>query len=454
MQQLVVEEMTEGTNTLMYRLNGKYVLYEKLANTLHQGTFDELKELKDLADSVHYNPLFESTSLKSREHDKLESLLLSLTDNCDLNCGYCIYSGNYTGERTHGSEVMSWKTAKNALDLAVQQSDAHQHVLIGFYGGEPLTEAGLLRQIITYAKDTYLDRQFVFSVTTNFVSARTNLEYLIKEGIYCMVSLDGPKEVHDNHRVTKNGKPTYDLILKNLDDLEHLEAGFVRTHIGLNATNHDPEDFGKIVEYLKTNETSFHVVRMNTTVKKGLKHMPTFSSTNNVYFRYASEYVSAILEGKEPSSILKHFFDESVKKVWSRSELITPETLRLEGCCYPGNRKLFVDTDGSFYMCEKFGQRVSIGNTEIGIDKRLVNKSINDFTEIRNATCTDGCWAQRMCYPCIQSAKDPEDELSVQGLRSMCHSLKQEVITGISLYISLIQKDPSVVSSYFNKTNG
>lgn len=34
------------------------------------------------------------------------------------------------------------------------------------------------------------------------------------------ISLDGPKEVHNKNRPLKNGKPSYDIILKNILEIE------------------------------------------------------------------------------------------------------------------------------------------------------------------------------------------------------------------------------------------
>ena len=127
-----------------------------------------------------------------------------------------------------------------------------------------------------------------------------------------------------------------------------------------------------------------------------------------------------------------------------------PNKLDLLGSCYPGNRKLFVETNGQFYMCEKFGGRLSIGNVDIGIGYDSVNKIIDDFLDIRNNLCTKNCWAQRLCNPCIHSAKDPNSNISVNGLRQTCSPLKFEIITAISLQVALSQKNPDFYKTYID----
>ena len=100
-------------------------------------------------------------------------------------------------------------------------------------------------------------------------------------------------------------------------------------------------------------------------------------------------------------------------------------------------------------MCEKFGGRVSLGHVDTGVNQAYVDKAIEDFAMIRNSACADGCWAQRLCTPCIHAAKDVSGGLSPAGLEFACGSSKKNVLIGVSMYASIVKQNPDVLSQYF-----
>ena len=95
--------LKEGKNSVSFSLENNNYLYEKLSNTLHLGKDKEISRIQKLAESLTYNPFFESDTLKNKSNKLTESLLLNITESCNLKCGYCIYSGDYDGERTNNS---------------------------------------------------------------------------------------------------------------------------------------------------------------------------------------------------------------------------------------------------------------------------------------------------------------------------------------------------------------
>lgn len=66
----------------------------------------------------------------------LSSITLQVTQNCNLRCAYCIYSGSYVN-RTHNNKRMQLETAIKAVDFLYQHSSQSHIISIGFYGGEP-----------------------------------------------------------------------------------------------------------------------------------------------------------------------------------------------------------------------------------------------------------------------------------------------------------------------------
>jgi len=440
----------EGQNSIFFELGNKFLMYEKLSNTLHLGNLDEIEKLHKQIEDVHYNPVFEGITLKNKSAEKLENLLLNVTEKCDLKCDYCIYSGDYEGERVNAGKDMGFDTARKAIDYFIQRSN-NSNPLVGFYGGEPLNNFELIKEIIEYAKKQHPNNNIVFSLTTNFVNVSEHLEFLVKNEVYANISLDGPREMHDKHRRTKSGKPTFDKILNNLQIVESINPGYVKNHFGINGTYKDTQDFPRMVNYFIEQDKNFMGVRIGNAEKKGLKQKEEEPSIMQHVLDYAETYADSILSGEKPPSVLRRLFDDGMKGVYVRSNKKLPPTLPLEGACSPGERKLFVDTEGALFMCEKFGKKAPIGHVNNGISKESVIKTIDDFTEIRNQYCTNGCWAQRLCTPCIQSAKDYSCNISVNGLAESCSGFKTQVVLGISLYSLITKENPDRLISYFKE---
>ena len=72
-----------------------------------------------------------------------------MTQQCNLRCEYCAYSGIYDN-RTHSNKRMSFETAKKSIDFFLDHSRDSESIAFGFYGGEPLLEASLIEKCIDY----------------------------------------------------------------------------------------------------------------------------------------------------------------------------------------------------------------------------------------------------------------------------------------------------------------
>lgn len=439
----LIRGVIEGQNSVLFETSAGYVLYEKLANTVHLGTRTELSGLQAKAESVDYHPTFEAESLKRRKSDRLDSLVLNVTERCNLACGYCLFSGSYENERTENDLDMSPETAKKAIDGFMPLSK--QMTSIGFYGGEPLNNFGLIREVMGYIKSSYPEKTPVFMMTSNFcnVSDRV-IEDLVKNRIYLTVSLDGPKEIHDRNRRFKDGRPTWDKIMENLRRLEQFSPEYAGTNVTYNATYKDPEDFQKIVKFFQENER-FPLIGINSVESKGLK-VKAKTGDASVILALMSDYLDLISSDRDPG-VLRKFFDKDLKSIATMDARTMPEQLVLNGCCYPGNRKLFVDTDGTYYTCEKFGQRVPIGNVNEGINSKLIDRAIEKFRDIRISYCRE-CWAQRLCNPCIQTSKDPRGDISGGGLTDICSPSKSKVLIALANYVYLTKNNGRRLEQY------
>ena len=57
---------------------------------------------------------------------------------------------------------MSVEVAKQAIDFLVKHSENSKEISIGFYGGEPLLEVPLIREVVDYAEGVFSGKKTSF----------------------------------------------------------------------------------------------------------------------------------------------------------------------------------------------------------------------------------------------------------------------------------------------------
>ena len=442
-----LENVVPGRNSVLYDSEQKSVLYEKLSNTIHIDTRDKLEKIQKRVETVDYHPTFESHSLKKKKDGHLGVLLLEVTEQCDLSCSYCIYSKEYPHERDETLKTMSFETAKKAIDKIIPQSNGG--MLIGFYGGEPTLNMKLVRRVMDYARTSFPSENLIFSMTSNFVNVDKYIPEIVDNEMYVNVSLDGPNEIHDRSRRTKTGKPTYDKVIGNLSKLEECSPGYVDSHIFILSTCEDPNEMAEIVSYFDV--SNYFVTNINGVDPRG-KTTPLKKVYSNIGLNsLIDEFRAKILRDEDPK-MLRRCFDSDLKAMAIKDNKVMPEELMLNGSCYPGKRRLFVDVDGNYHPCERFGPRLKIGSVGNQVQEEVVDELIDYFAKIRTEVCGE-CWGQRVCTPCLQHAKDSEGEISPAGLVQTCDKKKKSLLMGLDNYITLMQLDKKRTDEYIKTIN-
>jgi uncharacterized protein len=146
----------------------------------------------------------------------LQTLVLNLTNQCNLSCQYCYEFGEDKVATPEGKpKFMDFPTAKASVDFLLEQSSGRRNLHITFFGGETLMNFPLLKQVVGYAtrQAQGQGRSIDFSLTTNAtLLTPAIIEFLSENRIGVTVSMDGPKEMHDQLRVFANGRGSYDLV--------------------------------------------------------------------------------------------------------------------------------------------------------------------------------------------------------------------------------------------------
>ena len=100
----------------------------------------------------------------------LQSLVMNLTNQCNLACTYCYEFGEDKVATPEGKpKFMDLETAKASVDFLLKESEGRKAIHITFFGGETLMNFPLLKEVVAYASDRAAseDRFIDFSLTTN-----------------------------------------------------------------------------------------------------------------------------------------------------------------------------------------------------------------------------------------------------------------------------------------------
>jgi uncharacterized protein len=322
--------------------------------------------------------------------------------------------------------------------------------MIGFYGGEPLMRFSFIKDCVDYSRKIIKGKELKFNMTTNAVLVTPEIaEYLFNEGFSILVSLDGPKEIHDRYRIDKNGKGSFDRTINGLKILADKHREIKKGMISVNVVYTPPyseekinliNDFIKELTWLpvvnaRTNYPSPHSIPIDMVSEEDLKQDKTIMQW--AFEKYKTGFENSAL-------MVKGQIEKTFAKFIQRSVLNEPfDSFYFNGCCLPGHRKIHITTDGSIQICEKIStDSPSIGNVYSGFDFDTIEKVyIREYAEKSIEICS-GCWGIRFCSVCYIQAFNEKGKFDIDSKNMTCHSNLQSLENSLKNFAALMGENP------------
>ena len=217
---------TEDRDTIVSTLAEKYKDTEGVTPADIAECYEQVRALAESGE-LFAPDTFEGMAgdLKAKTSGVIKALCLHVAHTCNLNCSYCFASqGKYHGERA----VMSYEVGKRALDFLVENSGTRRNLEVDFFGGEPLMNFNVVKDLVAYARSIEKEKgkNFRFTLTTNGVLIDDDvIEFANRECHNVVLSLDGRKEIHDRHRVDYAGNGSFDKIVPKFQRLVESRGG-------------------------------------------------------------------------------------------------------------------------------------------------------------------------------------------------------------------------------------
>ena len=217
---------TQDKETIVRALAEKYANEPDVTPEELAICYDQIKSLKDngkLWAPDTFEPM--AGKLKEKTSGVIKALCLHIAHTCNLNCSYCFASqGKYHGDRA----VMSFEVGKRALDFLIENSGSRRNLEVDFFGGEPLMNFDVVKQLVAYARSVEKEKgkNFRFTLTTNGLLIDDDvIDFANREMSNVVLSLDGRQEIHDRFRVDYAGKGSWERIVPKFQKLVEARGG-------------------------------------------------------------------------------------------------------------------------------------------------------------------------------------------------------------------------------------
>ncbi len=179
--------------------------------------------------------------------NELNQMIIELTEQCNLRCGYCIYNEECEKNRDFGSRDITESIAFKAIDYANIHSKNTDTLHITFYGGEPLIKYDLMKKCIRYSRSKIKNKNLFFGFTTNGILLTQKMaQEIAQENIHITVSIDGPQDVHDLYRRDIKGNGSFARSIKGLRNIVEALGEKAKERVLLSMVYAPPYSIGKM----------------------------------------------------------------------------------------------------------------------------------------------------------------------------------------------------------------
>ena len=382
--------MFEGSpkEQVIAAMNEKYGGREDITPEDIEECYAQVLSLKDegrLFAEDSFEPM--AGKLKQKTAGVVKALCLHVAHTCNLNCSYCFASqGKYHGDRA----VMSFEVGKRALDFLMENSGTRRNLEVDFFGGEPLMNFQVVKDLVAYARSVEKERgkNFRFTLTTNGVLVDDDvIDFANRECSNVVLSLDGRKEIHDRYRVDYAGKGSWDNIVPRFQKFVQARGG--KEYYMRGTFTHANPDF--LMDIQQMLDLGFNELSMEPVVcadgDPAALTEEDMAIVMDQYEKLAELMLQRDKEGR-PFTFYHYMIDLSGGPCIYK---------RISGCG-SGTEYMAVTPWGDLYPCHQFvgEERFKLGDIWKGVDNTDIQKEFASCNVYAHPQCRD-CWARLYC---------------------------------------------------------
>ncbi|MDR3314527.1 MAG: thioether cross-link-forming SCIFF peptide maturase [Oscillospiraceae bacterium] len=323
--------------------------------------------------------------------DSVKALCLHVAHTCNLACEYCFAkAGNYNG----AAALMPFSVGKRALDFLIEQSGAHKNLEVDFFGGEPLMNWPVVKQLVAYARslEAAHNKRFRFTLTTNGVLLDDEVTaFCNREMENVVLSLDGRKEIHDRLRrfPGQGGGGSYDLVVPKFQRFAAARAAAGKSYYMRGTFTHANPDF--CADVLHMAALGFHALSMEPVVcAADSPHALTQDDLRTVMAAYEQLAREMAKRAGAPEAFTFYHYTLDLQHGPCLYKRVTG--------CGSGTQYLAVTPEGALYPCHQFvGEaRFCMGDVWQGVTNHALRAEFGECDLYSRPECRE-CWARLYC---------------------------------------------------------
>ena len=389
--------------------------------------YEQVQALKDagkLFSADTFEPM--AGKLKEKTAGVVKALCLHIAHTCNLNCSYCFASqGKYHGERA----VMSYEVGKRALDFLIENSGSRKNLEVDFFGGEPLMNFEVVKQLVAYARivEKEKGKNFRFTLTTNGLLIDDDvIDFANRECSNVVLSLDGRKEIHDRFRVDYAGNGSFDKIVPKFKKLVDSRGG--KNYYMRGTFTHANPDFLEDIKVML--DLGFNELSMEPVVCAPGDSAELTDEDMQVVMEQYEKLAYLMLErhkAGKPFTFYHYMIDLTGGPCIYK---------RISGCG-SGTEYMAVTPWGDLYPCHQFvgDDKYKLGDIWSGVTNTATRCEFEECNVYSRPECRD-CWARLYCSGgCAANAYHATG--SVKGVyKKGCELFKKRMECAIMLQIA------------------
>ncbi len=402
-------------------------------------------------------PLSEE-QLKEKLDSERQCVILNVTEDCNCRCSYCIYSGKYTEQRPHSKRMMNWDTAHLALREYLGHNQDAKYKWISFFGGEPLLNISLIKRCVNYIRKER-DRQDVYlTLTTNGLLLNGDIaDFLASENFFVSVSLDGPPSIHDKHRRLKDGSPTCNQVVQNLKTfLLKYPKYYTGRRLAIHAVQTQHTDISELEKYFSDcgfleGEIDLKILGVRTRGTKCYGPLKPTMELETLYKTFVKNLETGIINNNPRDVKLKvqmALFQSALLNFYGRGHSRAGQAF-FSACsyslplCIPGIRRLFVTTEGNYYICEQSSltENMRVGSVYEGVSVAKVRHMLEKYITLFKDECKF-CWCLPTCNAICHVDVSDNGQFSKEAKHRCCICCRKSTHQVMVDMCTVLEKNP------------
>jgi len=373
-------EQTQGDHRAIYQY-----LHEQHADQAVREVLQEIEALRASGHLANADVMSIQPDVVNA-HWMMSSVTLMVAQTCNLRCAYCY--GNVGTYKAY-PDLTTPETARRAVDLLVRNSGEADACNIVFFGGEPLLNLALVREVVVYCESLRRERgvNFVFGITTNGTLLSDEvLGFLRAHGFKIILSLDGPRDVHDAYRCFPDGKGSFSRVMEAARKIKRIgQPLWVRTTI-----THQSPPLDDLLAFFER-EVGADSVQIGPMMDVGDKSPMSLTESDLGRLLVEKEKVAACVVANlgEDRPVIYNPLLQLMERLHHRRGAMS--------ACDAGRGSFAIATNGDIYPCHRFVglEAFVLGNVWDGLSSEKQIAFHRGFSAA-SEKCRS-CWAYYQC---------------------------------------------------------